>query len=394
MFRLRRSKMRHNILFIITAILFLFSSVVQAVASSEDITKSQFYFLIDAETKEVLLSKNADVKVAPSSMTKLMTAYVVFDQIKKGNINFSNQCLIGKDAWRKSGSSMFLNYGDVVSIEDLIKGLLTVSGNDAAVALAGSTANGVDNFVNLMNLTAKEIGLKNSHFRNPHGLNQDGHYMTLRDIATLAMRIYNDFPDYVEYMALPKYTYGNITQYNRNPLIKRDYDGVVGGKTGYTNDGGYGVVGIVKRGNRLLVGVINKADSSRQREQMITKLLDYGFKKYKKLVLFEKDQTIATLKTWLGSDSEVEVAPNREISINVPRDNSLESVTVEVKYNSPIYAPINKGIKIATLVVKVKGYETFEYSLFAKEKIDKAGYLKRMRQVLGYKLAYLKRKIF
>jgi D-alanyl-D-alanine carboxypeptidase (penicillin-binding protein 5/6) len=369
-----------------------------ALAKSDDLkhnlVESQFYFLIDADTKEVLLSKNPDIRIAPSSMTKLMTAYVVFDQIKNGRINFSNQCLIGKDAWRKSGSSMFLNYGDVVSIEDLVKGLLVVSGNDAAIALAESTANGTNNFVSLMNSKAKEIGLKNSHFRNPHGLAEDGHYMTIRDLATLAMRLYQDFPEYVKYLGMPEFTYGNITQHNRNPLIKKSYEGVIGGKTGYTNDGGYGVVGIVKRDNRLLVAVVNKAKSARQRESMITELLDYGFYQYKKIALFEKDQTIASVKTWLGKKSEVEVATNREITFNIPRGKPIDSVKVSVKYNSPIYAPISKGVKVASLIVEVQGYKTFEYSLFAKEKIDKAGYFTRMRQVLRYKIANFKNKIF
>src|SRR3989338_1829903 len=154
--------------FFLIAIFLFFAREVFAKETTKEFRDAQFYFLIDADNREVLLAKNADVRIAPSSMTKMMTAYVVFDQIKKGKVSFDNQCLIGKDAWRKSGSSMFLNYGDVVSIEDLVKGLLVVSGNDAAIALAESTAGSTDNFVALMNMKAREIGLKNSHFKNPH----------------------------------------------------------------------------------------------------------------------------------------------------------------------------------------------------------------------------------
>lgn len=351
------------------------------------ISDSSYYFLIDADTKEVLLAKNADARIPPSSMTKIMTAYVVFDQIAKGRLTLDNQCVIGKNAWRKSGSSMFLNYGDVVTVENLLKGLLAVSGNDASIALADVTSGSVKNFVELMNLKAREIGLKDSNFKNPHGLNEDGHYMSLRDLATVAMRLYKDFPQYSNYFGIEEFTYRNITQHNRNPLIKHNYDGVVGGKTGHTNEGGYGVIGIVKRDHRRLIAVVNKARTPAQRERIITALMDYGFNSYKKLVLFQKDESVTQLRTWLGRDSKLDIAPNQEIAVNIMRTQSLESLNVSVKYKGPIYAPVAKGARVATLVVDVKGYRTFEYPLFAKEKIDKVGFLRRVYRVLRYKIA-------
>ncbi len=363
-------------------------------ALPREIQEAQFYFLIDADTKEIILSKNADVRIAPSSMTKMMTAYVVFDQVQKGNISLSNQCLVGKDAWRKSGSSMFLNYGDVVTIDDLVKGLLAVSGNDAAVALAESVGNGCENFVALMNLKAKEIGLKNSHFRNPHGLNEDGHYMSLRDLADLAIRSYKDFPQYSHYFGIPEFTYHNIKQQNRNPLIRGHYDGTVGGKTGYTSDGGYGVIGIVKRDHRSLVAVVNKAKTPKQRMVILTKMLDYGFDSYKKLVVFEKDQEVANLGVWLGNRGKVAVATNQKIAFNIPRNIPLSDVKVSVKYRGPVYAPVAKGSKLATLVIEVKGYKTLEYSLFATKKIDKVGDLRKIKRVLEYKFQNFLNKNF
>jgi D-alanyl-D-alanine carboxypeptidase (penicillin-binding protein 5/6) len=362
----------------------------KAESSMEALRQAQFYFLIDADTKEVLLSKNADMRIPPSSMTKLMTAYVVFDQIKKGRLSFDNKCLIGRDAWRKSGSSMFLNYGDVVSIEDLVKGLLAVSGNDAAVALAESTAGGVNNFVTLMNIKARELGLKDSHFRNPHGLYEEGHYMSLRDLATLAIRLYQDFPEYSHYFGISEFTYRNITQRNRNPLIKENYDGTVGGKTGHTNQGGYGVIGIVKRDHRRLIAVVNKARTPKQRAQIITELLDYGFQQYKKLVLFDKDQEVAQVKTWLGDKSQINVITDQEIAFNIPRDKPVDSIKVSVKYSGPLYVPIAKGAKVAKLIVEIGGYKTFEYPLLAKEAVDRASLFKRMAQVANYKFNNLK----
>jgi D-alanyl-D-alanine carboxypeptidase (penicillin-binding protein 5/6) len=380
--------------FLFYAFFLLFSSSAKSLEVAQTLQEVQFYFLIDADTKEVLLSKNADVRISPSSMTKMMTAYVVFDQIKKGRVSLTNQCLIGKDAWRKSGSSMFLNYGDVVSIEDLVKGLLVVSGNDAAIALAETTAGGSKNFVVLMNAKAKELNLRNSHFKNPHGLNEEGHYMSLRDLATLAMRLYQDFPQYSYYFGMPEFTYHNITQHNRNPLIKGGYDGVVGGKTGYTSDGGYGVIGIVKRDNRRLIAVVNKAKTPRQRATIITNLFDYGFQNYKKLVLFEQNQEVAQLQTWLGEEEKISVITNQKISFTVPRDKPLDAVRVSVKYKGPIYAPIAKGEKVGSLIVEVRGYKTFEYSLFANESIDKVGLVQRIRKIFHYKLQQFLNKFF
>lgn len=356
-----------------------------AKAADPNPNNSQFYFLIDADTNEVLLEKNADLRIAPSSMTKIMTAYVVFDQIKNGKITMQSQCMIGKDAWRKSGSSMFLNYGDVVSIENLVQGLLAVSGNDAAIALAETSAGGLNNFVDLMNKQTRELGLKNSHFENPHGLNENGHYMSLRDLATLSIRLYQDFPQYLHYMGMEEFTYGKVTQLNRNPLIKKDYDGIVGGKTGYTGDGGYGVTEIVKRGNRCLIGVVNKAQSPKQREKMILNLMDYGFLNYKKLILFNKNQEIAKLKTWMGNKGAVSVVTEKDVAFNIPQEKSIEDVKVKIKYKGPLYSPIAKGDKVGTMIVEIKDYKKLEYPLFANETIDKAGYFRRINQILRYK---------
>ena len=257
-----------------TIMLFAFSN--KAFCSYEQYDNQQFYHLIDLDTQEILLSKNADVKIPPSSMTKVMTAYVVFDLIESGFLTLDKECVVTKEAWRKTGSSMFLNQGDIVTISELLQGLLAVSGNDAAVALAKNSAGSVDNFVDLMNIKAREIGLLGSSFKNPHGLYEEGHYMTLRDLTTLASKFYKKFPQYIKYLSIEEFTYGNITQRNRNPLIKEHYDGVLAGKTGYTNQGGYGIIGIVKRDNRNLVGTINKAKSPSQRREAVIKLFDFN----------------------------------------------------------------------------------------------------------------------
>jgi D-alanyl-D-alanine carboxypeptidase (penicillin-binding protein 5/6) len=351
-----------------------------------NLNDAQFYFLIDADSKEILLSKNADTRMAPSSMTKLMTALVVFDQVKKGKISLNNQCLIGKDAWRKSGSSMFLNYGDVVSIDDLIKGLLAVSANDASIALAQSVGGGVENFASLMNLKAFELGMKNSHFTNPHGLHEPNHYSSLRDLANLVIHLYEQYPEFASYFSIPEFTYQNITQRNRNPLIKNNYEGIIVGKTGHTNEGGYGVVEFVRRNNRSLVAVVNKMKTPKQRANVITEMMDYGFFGYKKLELFKQNQDVLDLNIWLGNQEKVTAISKEDIAINIPRYLELKDITVNVKYSDPIYAPIKKDSKIASLQIEIKGSKKYEFDLFAKEPVEKVGYIRKASTIAKYKL--------
>ncbi|MBL6664977.1 MAG: D-alanyl-D-alanine carboxypeptidase [Rickettsiales bacterium] len=349
-------------------------------------TNQQFYYLIDLDTKEVLAEKNSDVQIPPSSMTKVMTAFVAFDLIEKNLLTLDKQCKIGYDSWRKSGSSMFLNHGDLVSMDTLLQGLLAVSGNDAAVAIAKNAAGSVEEFAALMNKTAKRIGLKDSHFMNPHGLYEKGHYMSLRDLATLAINFYEKFPQYTHYLSIPKFTYENITQYNRNPLMKNHYEGIVAGKTGHTNQGGYGVLGIVKRDNRRLVGVINKARTPQQRTNSIIKLFDYGFNNYKQLTLYKKGQKVANLKTWLGAKNTVGAIVKDDVIFNTRRDTNIKDIKAKVNFLSPIYAPITQDTKIADLIITVDKNKKYTYPLFAEHPVKKAGFFTRMRQVLRHKV--------
>tara|TARA_A100001015_G_scaffold283236_1_gene348362 strand:- start:88 stop:1311 length:1224 start_codon:yes stop_codon:yes gene_type:complete len=361
-----------------------------AFADYNHLKNHKYLLLIDKDTKEILLEKNSHTRVAPSSMTKLMTAYVVFDQIKKGNIKLNSRCLIGKDAWRKRGSSMFLNYGDIVSINKLLKGLLTVSGNDSAVALAKSAGKDYNHFIALMNIKAKELGMDNSKFQNPHGLNQNGHYMSLHDLATLLSRIYDDFPEFVPYLGIKKFTYANITQYNRNPLIRTKYKGFIGGKTGHTNDGGYGIAASVTRGNRTLIGVVNKAKSSTQRVKIITELFDYGFEKYRKIELFKKNQHVTHLPTWIGEKDSISVSTNKDVAFNIPSDFDIKNIKVSVNYDGPVQTPISDGTKVANLKVSIGKYETMTYSLFSDQDVKKASFF----SVISRKVQFLSQKIY
>lgn len=353
----------------------------------------EYYLLMDADTKEILVSKNHQEPLPPSSMTKLMTAYVVFDQIKKGNVRLDNICAIGKDAWRKSGSSMFLNYGDRVSIDELLQGLLAVSANDAAVALANSISGSIVTFADLMNITAAKLKMRNSHFKNPHGLYEDGHYASIYDLAILTSRIYEDFPEFAHYLEIPEFTYRNITQKNRNPLIRNNYDGIVGGKTGHTNQGGYGVVSVVKRNNRRLIAVVNKANTPRQRAQLITSLVDFGFNHYKKISLFSSGEEVASLKTWLGEESEVKAVTSESISFNIRSIDSVNKIIAKINYAKPIPAPIAKGQKIATLTIEAPGIKKIEVDLIAKEKVNQVGFIRKVKSYVVFISNYILTKI-
>ncbi|MFT7087985.1 MAG: D-alanyl-D-alanine carboxypeptidase (penicillin-binding protein 5/6) [Rickettsiales bacterium] len=349
-----------------------------------NVAAANYLFLIDQDTKEIFLEKNADDRIAPSSMTKLMTAYVIFSLVREGKINLFDQCLIGRDAWKKTGSKMFLNYGDVVSIDKLLSGLLIVSGNDAAVALAQAASGSIDGFAQLMNETAKKIGLKDSNFENPHGLNQNNHYMSLRDLALLTTRIIDDFPEYSYYFLEDKFTYQDISRSNYNPLIKYGYRGATGMKTGYTSKGGFGMVGTATRGGRRLIAITNEAESSKQRNKIIVELLDYGFDNFVKINIPSKNKIIAKSSVWLGKKNKVSLGTKHNIVITVPK-YSLKGLKFIAKYKSPLYAPIAKDQKVGILIVESAGKKIHEIPLFALEKIDKDDYFDRIYQITKYK---------
>lgn len=359
---------------------------------AKSIPEIKYLFLIDQDSGEVLLEKNADERTAPSSMTKLMTAYVVFEQLKLGNINLKNQAVIGKDAWKKTGSRMLLGFGDVVNVSDLIIGLVIASGNDAATALAEITSGSVKDFADLMNDTARRIGLKNSHFKNPHGLNEEDHYMSLRDLATLTTRLMNDFPEYMHYFSKPYLTYHGVTQPNHNPLIRDHYPGATGMKTGYTAKGGYGMVGTATRDGRRLIAITNGSKSARHREIIITALLDYGFDNFKKINLFHQGQVVAKADTWLGRENFVDLVINQDVSFTVPKSTKPEDIKITVTYKSPLYTPINAGDELASLKIKIADKEMATIPLFANEDVEKLSYSDRIVKVTKYKIRqFLKR---
>jgi D-alanyl-D-alanine carboxypeptidase (penicillin-binding protein 5/6) len=354
--------------------------------ASDIIAISSNYLLFDDSQKQVLLASNANVAMPPSSMTKVMTALVVFEQIKAGKLKFDNQCFIGTDAWKKKGSSMFLNYGDVVTIEDLLKGLLAVSGNDAAIAIAESVGKGYANFIDMMNKQAEKIGLEDTRFANPHGLSEDGHYMSMQDLAKTLSYIYQNFPQYGHYLGLEDFTFRNIRQINRNPLIKENYPGVLGGKTGYTTAGGYGVVAAVEREGQRLIAVVNKATNPEHRSKLVTALFDYGFNYFNFVKIFPRNTKIVSVPIWLGVKDYVGAVTAEEIKLNLPFDTDISTLEAKAIYLTPIYAPVTTGQQIATLKIYSQKRLIASYPLIAKENIAKTSYIYRLFVVVKYRL--------
>ncbi len=362
--------------------------------ASDIIAISSNYLLFDDNQNQVLLASNANIAMPPSSMTKIMTALVVFEQIKAGKLKFDNQCFIGTDAWKKRGSSMFLNYGDVVTIEDLLKGLLVVSGNDAAIAIAESVGNGYANFIDMMNKQAEKIGLEDTKFANPHGLNQDGHYMSMQDLAKTLSYIYQNFPQYGHYLRLEDFTFRNIRQINRNPLIKENYLGVLGGKTGHTTAGGYGVVAAVEREGQRLIAVVNKAPNPKHRSKLITALFDYGFNYFNFFEIFPRNTAIISVPIWLGVKDYVEAVTKEKIRLNLPFDADLSKLEAKAIYLTPIYAPVKTGQQIATLKIYSQKRLIASYPLIAKENIEKASYVSRLFSIIKYRLRIFWHRFF
>lgn len=346
--------------------------------------ESSHFIIADRDSKEILISKNANARIEPSSMTKLMTAYVIFDQLKKGNINLNEECKIGLASYKKRGSTMFLNLGDIVTIKNLIYGLIIVSGNDASIALARATSKTEEEFIELMNRTAVKLGMYDSNFANPHGLNHENHYTTLNDLLILTKRIWLDFPEFMPIFSQKKYQYGKITQRNRNPLIAHDYPGAIGMKTGYTSGGGYGVVGAVARGNRRLIAITNNNKTSKKRSEVITNLMDYGFNRFKKITLFSEDDMVKDIDVWLGNKNKISLAVAEDISITIPKYRKIDDVKISITYKEPIKAPIVQGEKLGKLTITLDDKELVSKSLFANADVKRAGYLSKIMQITSY----------
>nr|WP_208299970.1 D-alanyl-D-alanine carboxypeptidase family protein [Aquabacterium sp. A08] len=348
------------------------------------------YLLYDVTTQQVLAAKDPDMAVEPASLTKLMTAYLVFDALRAQKISLTQTLPVSERAWKMPGSRMFIDPKMQVPVEDLLKGMIVQSGNDATVALAEGVGGTVERFVELMNQQAKALGMNSTGFRNPEGLTAPGHTTTARDLSILATRLMKDFPQYVPYYAIQRYRYPGTpaaNDTNRNLLLFRDPT-VDGLKTGFTNAAGYCLVATARRqfpalgegaaGQRRLVSVVLGAANENARAAESQKLLNWGFSAYQAVRLFAPGQPVATPEVWKGQASSVKLGRADGVVVSVPTGQAA-GLRTEVLRTDPLVAPLQQGQPLGTLRVKTAAGEVVaEIPLFVLETVGEAGLLGRL----------------
>jgi D-alanyl-D-alanine carboxypeptidase (penicillin-binding protein 5/6) len=337
--------------------------------------------LIDFDTDAVLLEKNADDRMAPSSMSKLMTMYMVFDMLKQGRLTPDQELPVSERAWRMGGSKMFVQVGSQVKVDDLVRGVIVQSGNDACIVFAEAIGGSEQQFAEMMNEKARQIGLTSSNFRNSTGWPDPEHRMTCRDLARLARRIILDFPEYYRIYNERSFTYSNISQDNRNPTLAR-VPGADGLKTGHTEEAGYGLTASAKRGERRLIMVFNGLPTMKARAEESERLLEWGFREFENVVLFRAADTVEQVPVYLGARSTVPLVGGKDVVVTLPRAwrNRMQ---VRLKYEAPVSAPVTKGQELGTLEVAGQGVPQMSVPLYAGADVDRLGIVTRIPAVLG-----------
>lgn len=344
-------------------------------------TQARQAIIVDADTGAVLLEKSADERMHPSSMSKLMTMYVVFDLLKQGRLKMDQTFPVSERAWRMQGSKMFVELGTQISIGDLAHGVIVQSGNDACIVLAEGISGSEQQFAELLNQYGAKIGLKDSSFRNSTGWPDPEHLMTCRDLSTLARRLINDFPEYYNLYSVRSFQWHGISQENRNPLLGR-VAGADGLKTGHTDEAGYGLTGTAKRGDRRLILVANGMTSMRMRGEESERLIEWGFREFENAVLFKASDTVEEAPVYLGDRATVPLVGGRDLVLTLPRQ-WRRNLTVKLRYNGPVPAPIAKGQEIGQLDISGQGVPPMVLPLYAGADVSKLGVLSRIPAVIG-----------
>ncbi|MEL6219183.1 MAG: D-alanyl-D-alanine carboxypeptidase family protein [Pseudomonadota bacterium] len=353
------------------------SETTTAATSIDQSTPARGAFLIDLSSGAVLLSKNADTPLPPASMSKLMVMDVVFEALQAGRLALTDEFRTSAKAASMGGSKMFIREGGLVSVENLIRGVVVQSGNDAAVALAEALSGTEEAFAAFMNRRAKEIGLTNTTLANATGWPHPEHRMSPRDLAILAERIITRFPEYYPYYSERTFTWEGITQRNRNPLLGLGV-GADGLKTGHTEEAGYGLVASAVRGDRRVVLIVTGLESESQRKQEAERLINWAFRAFETRRLFAAGQALANAGVWIGAQSTVPLAPVRDVVLTIPFGTTGEPV-LTAEFAAPIEAPIEAGAELGILRVEMDGIEDLTVPLVATEAVERGGFLARMQ---------------
>ena len=350
----------------------MMACVIQAQAYE---TSARNAILMDFDTGEYLFEKNITESVPPASMSKLMTVYILMSKIKDGSIKLDDTFSVSENAWRKGGaatggSTMFLSIGDNVTVENIIKGIVIQSGNDACIVVAENISGSEEDFAILMNKTAKNLGLKNSSFANSTGLPHPDQKMSMEDLAILSRHIIKEFPDLYHYFSEKEFTYNNIKQGNRNPLLY-SMKGADGLKTGHTEEAGFCLAASATKGNRRLIEVMSGMSSNKERSEESERMMSWGFRE------FNKGQKIATANVWYGTEKSVDLTVAEDV-LKTVHLSKTEKIKATAEFDQPINAPVQAGQKIGTLKIEIDGQNPLEIPLVADKNVSKVGLLGRL----------------
>ncbi|MAD89771.1 MAG: serine hydrolase [Pseudomonadota bacterium] len=361
----------------------IFSASAQILPSAPQIN-AKGYFLVDYTTGKVIAEGEADTKLAPASLTKMMTSYVIGVEIEAGNIAPTDMVTISEKAWAKNfpGSSvMFVEVGKQVSVDDLNHGIIIQSGNDACVAMAEHIAGSESAFADLMNAHAEKLGMTNSHFINSHGLDTDEHYTTPRDMATLGAALIRDVPDEYALYKEKSFTFNGIKQYNRNSLLwdaSLDVDGI---KTGHTSEAGYSLVTSATKDDMRLIAVVMGTDSERARKVESKKLLNYGFRFFETITPYKAGDSFADQRIWMGNKETVSLGILEDTPITIPR-GQRKNLKANFELDKTLEAPLAKGTKVGTLFLELDGEEISQYPLVTLEEIEEGSFFSKIYDYL------------
>ena len=333
------------------------------------------YFLVDFESGRVLAEKNPDEQVEPASITKLMTAYLVDKAIDEGDLTLDEMVTISEKAWRMKGSKMFVEVGKQVSVDELMKGLIIQSGNDASVALAEHIAGSESAFAGYMNHQAKLLGMHNTNFVNATGWPHENHYSSARDIALLTRAIIDDFPESYRLYKEREYTFNQIRQFNRNRLLWRD-DSVDGVKTGHTEAAGYCLVASAEREDMRLISVVLGAGSDKARTQSSQSLLNYGFRYFETHTVYRADEVLKTARIWYGDQEQVSLGVGRDIYITIPRGR-YRDLDASMEVDREIAAPIGRGQTLGKVIIKLDDEEILNTPIVAMQAVNEGSFIDR-----------------
>ena len=336
------------------------------------------YILQDFHTGKVLAENNADVRLAPASLTKIMTVYVVFKELSSGHLHLDDLVTISEKAWKTSGSRMFVELGNQVKIEDLLKGVIIQSGNDASVALAEHVGGNEDTFADMMNQHAKRLGMTNSHFKNSDGLPIDDHYTTARDLATLTTALIKEFPENYRWFSQKEFTFNNITQQNRNKLLSRD-ESVDGVKTGFTDDAGYCLVASALREEMRLISVVMGAKNANARANENQTLINYGFRFFESHRLYQGKTSLNEARIWKGESKIVPLGLAEDIYVTIPR-RQYKDLKAVVTVDKKITAPVEEGAKLGSVKVTLNDTVVADKDLVALKSVEQGNIFQRLSE--------------